>query len=426
MPEGSAGVPSAKRDRLGPFTPASVKTAPPGTHLDKDGLYLLVGPTGSRSWFLRVQADGKRRDIGLGAADTRNLVDRPPEPIPIAIMQRKQLTLKEAREKARLLREAAKAGLDPIAERDRDRARLPTFKEAAQAAHQDWENGWKGRGGQTFLRSLERHAFPSLGNKRINDVSAADVTDALKPIWMTKPDMARKVRQRIIKVLNFAHGRGWRPAEAPTRAISTGLLRQPAGENYNSMPYAEVPALVAALASKAPSTGRRALLLQILTAARPGEVRRARWGQIDLLAGDWKRPASIMKGGKEHMVTLSGAAVSLLEEVRAGSAPKPDELVFPGQRSALISDMTMTKALRDAGYPHDVHGFRSSFRTWAAEKMPRIPEPVAEKALAHLVPDAVERAYNRAEFVAMRRRLLEAWGKFIFSGVPTATARVDA
>ena len=404
---------AGKRKRFGPFVPATVKTAPPGTHLDNDGLYLLVSPTGARSWFLRVQVDGKRRDVGLGTADTRNLVDRPPEPIPIPIMQRKQLTLKEAREKAKLLREAAKAGLDPIAERDRERTQLQTFSEAAKATHLALQSGWKGRGADTFINSLERHAFPSMGNKRVRDVTAADVTAALTPIWTTKPDMARKVRQRIGKVLNFAHAKGWRATEAPGRSVSVGLVRQPPGANYKAMPYAEIPMLVAELQGKTSTSGRQALLLQILTAARPGEIRNARWGQFDLAKKDWKRPASMMKTGKEHTVTLSTAAVKLLTQVKGACNPHADDLVFSGQRGGLISDMTMTKALRTAGHHYDVHGFRSSFRTWAAEKMPSIPGPVAEKALAHEVPGAVERAYNRAEFVEMRRTLLEAWGAFV-------------
>ncbi len=404
---------AGKRKRFGPFVPATVKTAPPGTHLDNDGLYLLVSPTGARSWFLRVQVDGKRRDIGLGAADTRNLAERPAEPIPIPIMQRKQLTLKEAREKARLLREAAKAGLDPIAERDRERVKLPSFSEAAKATHAALQSGWKGRGADTFIKSLENHAFGTLGTKRVNDITAADITAALEPIWTTKPDMARKVRQRIGKVLNFAHGKGWRATEAPGRSVSVGLPRQPRSGNYSAMPYADVPALVAQLQSKVASKGRQALLLQIFTAARPGEIRAARWGQFDLDKRDWNRPAAIMKGDEAHTVTLNKPAVALLKQIKGNGDIKPGDLVFPGQRRGLMSDMTMTKALRDAGHQYDVHAFRSSFRDWAAEKMPQIPDPVAEAALAHAVPDKVVRAYKRTNFIEMLSDLLEAWGSFV-------------
>lgn len=397
------------------LTPMGVKNAKAGRHADGKGLYLLVKPTGGRSWLLRVQVEGKRRDIGLGAADTssRVAVKGEEQPIPIPILHRKVLTLAEAREKAGLLRNAAKAGMDPVAERDRVRLTIPTFSGAAKATHQAFQSDWKGRGADTFINSLENHVFPALGSRRVNEITSADIIAVLAPIWSTKPDMARKVRQRISKVLNFAHGQGWRPAEAPSKSVSSNLPRQPKGSNYDAMRYADVPAFIAAMGRKAATIGRQALLFKILTAARPGEVRKARWGQIDFSKREWDRPAEMMKSGEEHMVTLSSAAVQLLEQVLDNRTPKDDDLVFPGQRGGMISDMTMTKALRAEGKPHDVHGFRSSFRTWAAEKMPMIPEPVAEKALAHFVPDPVERAYNRAEFVEMRHTLLEAWGKYV-------------
>lgn len=407
---------AGKRKRFGPFVPATVKTAPPGTHLDNDGLYLLVSPTGARSWFLRVQVDGKRRDVGLGAADTRNLVDRPPEPIPIQIMQRKQLTLKEAREKAKLLREAAKAGLDPIAERDRERKGTPTFREAATQAHDALKGGWKGRGAATFLTSLTNHAFPAIGNKRVDQITAADITDTLKPIWTTKPDMARKVRQRIGKVLDFAHGKGWRASEAPGKSVTVGLQRQPKGKHYKAMPYDDVPAFVASLTAAPPTRARQALILHILTAARPGEVRQARWGQFDLAKRDWHRPAEIMKGvdPDAHTVTLSSAAVDLLTRLKGDRKVAPDELVFTGiGKSGVLSDTAMRNLLRKRGLTYDIHAFRSSFRDWAADKRPDIPDAVAEVAIAHSVGNKVVRAYKRTQFIEMRRDLLEAWGAFV-------------
>jgi integrase len=180
------------------------------------------------------------------------------------------------------------------------------------------------------------------------------------------------------------------------------------------MPYAEVPAFVADLRGRAPSTGRQALLFLIYTAARPGEVRGARWGQIDLAKRDWNRPSELMKGvdAPPHTVTLNAAAIALLEAVKGDRTPKPDELIFGGLRGAMMSDMTMAKVLRTAGLPYDAHAFRSSFRDWAAEKMPEIPDPVAEAALAHAVPDKVVRAYKRTTFVEMRRTLLERWGDY--------------
>lgn len=404
--------PGGRKTLLGPFTPVVVKTAKPGRHHDGNSLYLLVSPTGARSWMLRVQVDGKRRDIGLGAADTRNLADRSSEPITIPILQRKLLTLSEAREKARLLREAAKAGFDPIAERDKERRSIPTFRDATLAAHAALMQGWSEKGAKNFLTSLTAHAYPLLGRKRVDMITAADIIAVLAPIWTAKPDMGRKVRQRVSAVLNYAHGQGWRPTEAPSRSVMVGLPRQPEGGNYEAMPYIDVPAFVVALKTERRTTGRLALLFQILTAARPGEVRAARWEQIDHQQRDWKRPANIMKAKRAHTITLSGAALVVLEQVREGRKPEAGELIFPGRGGKMFSDMTLNKVLRTAQQPHDAHGFRSSFRDWAAEKT-QVPEAVAEAALAHREPSKTKRAYLRTDYLEQRRALLEEWGRFV-------------
>ncbi|KQM57150.1 MULTISPECIES: tyrosine-type recombinase/integrase [unclassified Sphingomonas] len=399
------------------LTALTVKNAKPGRHADGDGLYLFVKPTGAKTWLLRVQVEGKRRDIGLGTVDVSSRAAGKGEasPIIIPILQRKILTLAEARDKAAMLRVAAKSGLDPVAERDRERLKIPKFRDAAKAAHLALKEGWSEKGAATFINSLETHTFKAIGDIRVDAVTAADISSALAPIWTTKVDMARKVRQRIGTVLNFAHGKGWRATEAPGRSVTVGLPRQPKGGNYLAMPYADVPAFVAGLVAQPSTTGRSALLFQIYTAARPGEVRGARWGQIDLDMREWNRPASLMKGNdaSSHTVTLNDAAVALLKQTKGDATPKPDQLVFPGQRGGMLSDMTMNKVLRTAGQPFDAHGFRSSFRDWAAEKMPEIPDPVAEAALAHIVSDKVVRAYKRTTFVEMRRKLLGGWGEFL-------------
>ncbi len=402
------------------LTALAVKGAKPGRHADGEGLYLLVKPTGAKSWLLRIQFDGKRRDIGLGSVDSssRGGGQNDTSPIEIPILQRRVLTLGQAREKAGLLRTAAKSGLDPIAERDRERRSVPKFRDVAKTAQEALQQGWSVKGTKTFLSSLENHAFPTMGDKRIDAITADDISTVLAPIWTTKPDMARKVRQRIGTVLNFAHGKGLRATEAPGRSVTVGLPRQPQGGNYSAMPYADVPAFVADINAKVPTNGRMALLFQIFTAARPGEVRAARWGQIDLAKRNWNRPAEMMKGvhAPPHTVTLNDAAVHVLEQLRAGRDPQPTDLVFPGQRGAKLSDMTLNKIIRTAKLPYDTHAFRSSFRDWAAENMPEVPDPVAEAALAHAVPDKVVRAYKRTNFLEMRRKLLDAWGQFIDEG----------
>lgn len=398
----------------------------PGRHADGKGLYLFVKPTGAKTWILRVQVDGKRRDIGLGAVDTSSRGDGKNDDTlaETPLLHRRVLTLSEAREKAALLRAAAKSGLNPVEERDRERKSIPTFRAAAKAAHTALEKGWSGRGGQTFINSLERHVFPAFGDKRVDAITAADIADSLEPIWLTKMDMARKVRQRVASVLNYSHAKGWRPTEAPSSSVTKLLPDQPPGSNYLSMPYADVPAFVADMRKKTPTTGRQALELHILTGSRPGEIRKARWGQIDIANHNWNRPASIMKGKRAppHTVTLSSFAIELLERVKAGRDVEPNDLIFPGQKGKLISDMTLGKVLRDAKQNYHVHGFRSSFRVWAAEKMPHIPDAVAEAAIAHVVPDKVERAYKRTTLIVMRRKLLEGWGKFVTAKVYNAGA----
>lgn len=381
---------------MGKLTALAVKNAKPGRHGDGAGLYLLVSPTGAKSWMIRIQQNGKRRDIGLGSVAA--------------------LSLSEARQRAVDLRKHALNGRDPIAERDRDKRPTPTFKEAVKSTHAALKTGWVEKNAAAFLTSLETYAYPTLGNLQVDTIEAGHIRDMLEPIWTTKPELARKVRTRVGQVLNFSHSKGWRATEAPGRSITVGLSKQPAGKNFKAMPYAAVPAFVRSLREKAATVGRQALLFQILTAARPGEVRSARWGQIDFKGRDWNRPAETMKGGEAHTVTLNAAAVALLEEVRGGRTTKPDELIFAGQRGAMLSNMTMNKVLRSAGQAYDAHGFRSSFRDWAAEKMPDVPDPVAEAALAHAVPDMVVRAYKRTTFVEMRRTLLEAWAMHVTGG----------
>lgn len=232
-------------------------------------------------------------------------------------------------------------------------------------------------------------------------------------MWTEKPALARKLRVRLLQVLSFAKSRGWRTAPVPdARELRDGLAKQPKSGNFAAMPVMDVPAFVADQLGKEETAGRMALLFTILTAARSGEVRSARWEHIDLEARIWTRPAELMKGGVEHKVTLSRPAIAILER---GKALFGDNgLLFPGSRpGSALSDMTILKIMRTAKLAVTVHGFRSSFRDWAAEEMPEIPDPVAEAALAHAVPDAVVRAYKRTPFIDMRRRLLEAWGRFV-------------
>lgn len=369
-----------------------VKNARHGRHADGQGLYLLVSGTGAKSWVLRVQVHGRRRDIGLGSTA--------------------ELTLEEARDKARNLRKIAKSGRDPIAARDRAKFVVPTFEAAAEACHEEGPpSRWMERHADAFLASLRQHAFTKLGRLLVDSVDESSVVAVLAPLWHEKPAAARKLRQRIKAVLDFAKVRGWRSTGAPTISPRASLGKQPRSRNFSAMAYADVPSFVGQLREKAISAGRLALLFAILTAARSGEVRKARWSQIDLEARTWTRPAELMKSGEAHVVTLSPDAVAILEQAKPLRSLASD-LIFPGTRGQPLTDMALLKIVKTEAGAFTVHGFRAAFRTWAAEQMPTIPEAVAESALAHTVPDAVVRAYQRAKFIDLRRKLVDAWGAY--------------
>lgn len=374
------------------LTALKVKNAKPGRHGDGDGLYLLVSDSGAKSWVLRVQAQGRRRDLGLGAVS--------------------DLSLEEAREKARLLRKIARSGGDPIAARDKRDIAPPSYREAAEACHEALSSGWAERHASAFLSTQRLHVFPKIGALRVDSVTERDILTVLSPIWHTRPAAARKLRQRIGLVLDYAKGHGWREIGAPRDSLRPLLAKQARSGNFASMPYQDVPAFFAKVDAEPETMGRLALLFTILTGARSGEVREAMWSQIDFDAREWNRPASMMrKIAQPHTVTLSDEAVAILRRAERFRASSKDCRVFPGLGGRQMSDMTMARVVKGTGAT--VHGFRSSFRTWAAEKMPSIPEAVCEAALSHLVPDAVVRAYQRSQFLEMRRTLLDAWGRYV-------------
>ena len=370
------------------------KNAKPGVHGDGSGLYLRVKPSGAKSWVLRVQYMGTRQDIGLGGYPA-------------------DLSLADAREKAAHLRKLARKGVDARADRDKGKVRHPTFAEVVSEAHSALSKGWAERTGKAFKASLEEHAVPKLGTLRVNAIVASDIILALAPIWTDKPVMAKKVRARILTVLAFAKARGWRSEGLPdARELRTGLAKQPRGGNFASVPFAKVPDFVAGQLAKVPSTSRMAMLFAVLTGARSGEVRHATWDKIDLKARTWSRTAGDMKSGVQHVVTLNDAAIAILEQM--ASLERGGSLIFPGTKPGKpLSDMSLTRIMRLADRDETVHGFRSAFRDWAAEKMPTVPAMVAEMALAHRVGTSTEQAYLRSDLRDMRRTLMDAWGLFV-------------
>lgn len=379
------------------LTPTEVKNAKAGRHADGKGLYLLVKPSGAKSWVLRVQVGGRRRDYGLGSLDL--------------------VSLAEARDRALEYRKAAKSGLDPSLERKKAQRAIPTFEEAARGYHETVKASWRnGKHADQWLSTLKAHAFPTIGATRVDHIDAPTVQSVLLPIWLTLPETARRVRQRITSVLDFSHGQGWRATETPRNAINTLMkrIKQPRRSGgFAAMPYAELPAFTERLKAGSPTVGRLALQFLILTAARSGEVRSARWDEIDLDKAQWNIPAERMKAGEPHSVPLSPAAVEALRQVRELTPVRKGQPIFAGLKGQPLSDATLAKVLRvDGGGAYTVHGMRSAFRDWIAEQT-AFPGDWAEAALAHTLPNKVEAAYKRTKFLDQRRKLMEAWADYL-------------
>lgn len=394
---------------MGKLTATAVKAAnAPGRYSDGDGLILLVGPTGSKSWVVRVQKDGKRRDIGVGSAA--------------------KVTLKLARTRAELVRSQIEAGIDPIAERRKEKG-VPTFRAAAALVHAEHKEGWKnGKHNKQWLATLEAYAFPSFGDVSVGLVDAAAVRDALASIWLAKPETARRLRQRIRTVIDWAVAKGYREASLAWPVIDKALPKQRGKvKHHPSLPYAELGRFLADLRAKE-TMGRLALEMLILTACRSNEIRGALWSEVDLEAKLWSIPAGRMKATQDHVIPLSDAAVALFGRMKAHKRERSD-LVFPSpSKGTTLSDMTLTKLLRDmheadlkdggAGYLDPVqrkvataHGFRATFRTWAAEQT-SFPREVAEAALAHVNPNKVEGAYLHTDHRGKRVDLMAAWARY--------------
>ncbi len=392
------------------LTVLKVKTLGPGRHFDAHGLCLVVRPTGSRSWVLRMQFKGHRRDFGLGPVH--------------------DVSLAEARCRAAELRKMVRAGLDPVKERGLRRANVPTFEIVARRCYEALSGGWKDRRHASWLSSLENHVFPEIGTKRIDAIGTKEVLLVLEPIWLTIPDTARRILQRIGAILDFAHIKGYIPAEVSLRSVTRGLPRQQQQVTHRAaMPYADVPAFWSQLVAEANSVGRDALKLTMLTAVRSNEARLATWREFDLDGAIWSIPASRMKMKLPHLVPLSEPAVALLRRLRKehealATGSIDDQYLFSARGKAPISDVTMLKAIRDAKIDTiTVHGFRSSFADWAAE-CTNVPKEVTEKALAHRIPNAVEAAYRRTDFFEKRRDLMAKWAQHVCSGQGATAKKV--
>jgi integrase len=406
------------------LTHASLKKTAPGYYADGNGLYLQItqGKDGEprRSWLCRITVKGVRRELGLGRVQ--------------------DLPLAEARERCAEYRRMAATGIDPVelaetqekakaAEEAERKAKAMTFKQAAEAYISAHRTTWAVKHAAQWPSTLSRYVYPLFGDVAVGVVDRGMVLRALEAIWHTRTDTANRVRQRIEKVLDWATARGLREGENPARWRGGLQNALPAKsklakvQHHPAMDFREAPAFMRDLAERT-GAGADCLRFIILTACRFGEAAGATWREIDLDAGVWNIAADRMKGGRPHRVALSAPAVALLTARAKAHGREPSGLVFPNDLSGKrLSDMAVSAVLRRMNLAVTTHGFRSTFRTWAGERT-NFPRELAEAALAHVVGDAVERAYARSDLFDRRRKLMEAWADYLAKPAAQAGANV--
>jgi integrase len=382
-----------------------------GLYSDGGGLYLRVAAGGSKGWVFRYRVHERLRDMGLGSIHALSLAD--------------------ARQAAAECRKQRQQGIDPIANRRAERAaqriaeaKAMTFRQCAESYITDHEASWRNAKHRAqWPNTLKAYVYPVFGDLPVQAVDTGLVMQIIQPLWKSRTETASRVRGRIESILDWAKAHGYCDGENPARwrghieKLLPARTKARIVVHLAALPYAEVGAFVAKV-RRHDSAQARALEFLILTAARLGEVLGANWREIDLRDDIWTIPAARMKGGREHRVPLSSASVAVL---KAMHAIRHGEFVFPGAREgrpvAPITVLTLAKQI--GGTDTTLHGFRSSFRDWAAERT-TFQREVVEMALAHAIPDAVEAAYRRGDLLDKRRRLMNDWAKFC--GKPNGVA----
>ena len=362
----------------------------PGRYADGDTLFLVVAPRGSKNWVQRLTIHGRRHDIGLGG-------------YPL-------VTLAEARDTALDNRRLARKGGDPLARKQA--ANVPTFRDAATATYEANQSGWRSeKVAKNWRQRLDRHVLPKLGPIPVDRVGREDVLQILVPLGAT--ETGRKVKAIIRQTIEWAVAKGYVESNV-VDAVRGALPKQAATTNHHrALPHAEVAASLDVIAASAASLAAKSCLrFVVLTAARSGEARSATWKEIDLERRLWTIAASRMKAANPHRVPLSNAALDVLESVWPLSGGEGLVFPSPSRQDRPLSDMTLTKVLRDNGLAErcTVHGFRSSFRDWCADTGK--PREIAEAALAHAV-GGVEGAYFRSDVLERRRVVMDAWAGYV-------------
>jgi integrase len=372
-----------------------IHNALPGKHADGNGLYLIVDESNAKRWVLRTVIHSKRREMGLGGLSL--------------------VSLAEAREEAARLRKIARKNGDPLAERRRERIITPSFEAIAREVHASHSQTFRNpKHAAQWITTLETYAFPTMGKIPIDKIESKEILAVLSPIWIEKPETARRVKQRIKTVFDYAKAKGFRSTENPVEGISRVLPKHSGKtkDHFAALPYVQVPDFIQALrASKVYESVKLAFEFLILTASRTSEVLLAKWQEIDLEGKVWIVPAERMKAKVEHRVPLSVRCILILKTAKEMSFG--GEYVFPGRtNSKPLSNMAFLMALRRMERTDiTAHGFRSSFRDWAEEKT-NTQRSVIEAALAHTVDNKVEAAYLRTDLFDKRRTLMNTWASF--------------
>ncbi len=375
----------------------------PGWHCDGGGLYLEVDQSGAKRWAMRITVKGKRRDFGLGSVN--------------------RVTLQQARARASEYREMAYAGVSPPSKKPR-RYRATdgdmSFERAADEAHLIRKGQWSnGKHVDQWINSLNDHVFPVFGEKSVAEITTGDVLAALTPIWTTKPETARRLRQRIRTVLDWARAAGHRSGDNPVDLIGEALPRHlHKTTHHEALPYEEVSAFIQSLrAGRADPVTKTAFEFLILTASRTAEVRLATWSEVDLSQALWTIAANRMKARREHVVPLPPRAVQILKELQPATSTPATPIFIDPKTGAGLSENRFLNARDGLGYGGRCtpHGFRSSFRDWAAEETSHSPE-VVEMALAHAIKNKTEAAYRRGSLLAKRRALMTDWTNYLHAG----------
>jgi len=369
--------------------------AEPGRYADGNGLYLVVDPSGAKRWVLRIVVQGRRRDMGLGGL--------------------KAVSLADARQLAERYRADARSGGDPLADRKEKTATIPTFQEAARKVYEGLRPSWKNpKHAAQWISTLERYVFPQVGKRPVSQISSADVLRVLSPLWLAKEETARRLAQRISVVIRWARAAGYFTGDDPVAATRPALPRQKRNvKRHKSLDFQQVPELVKQVKGCSSSAvSRLAMEFLILTASRTKEVLGATWHEVDEDKNLWVLPVGRTKTGREHRVPLTTRMKEILSEAKSLSPHA--ELIFTSPTTGLsLSYNTLLHVLQKRiGSEATVHGFRSSFKDWAAETT-NFANEVSEMALSHKISNPVEAAYRRGDLLEKRRELMKAWEDFL-------------